>query len=231
MEGYQLSTSEYAKREGVSAMTVRRWKNKGAPLDNPEAMRVFRTNEKSRTSVSKSNHRRTSSPQTSHTTPHTSSLTSCAPNQPKSPKKTKVNRPHVEVGKHIGMRPGIKRLQEAEVQRYADYQEAVAGGDIAVIKACQEVWLNVFEQLRRVEVTNPEVEKSNKESVAIAKVEIELNKILSAVRTALDAHPDRAAHKLVGLDVAAIRAVLKQEVTVICRHLVEWKEIQQRERI
>src|SRR5947207_3329105 len=114
MEGSQLSTSEYAKREGVSAMTVRRWKNKGAPLDDPEAMRVFRTNEKSRTGISKSNHR--------HTTPHTSSgtsrATSCAPSQPKSVKKTKTDRPHVEVEKHAGMRPGIKRLQEIELRRF-----------------------------------------------------------------------------------------------------------------
>ena len=71
------------------------------------------------------------------------------------------------------MSPGIRRLQEAEVQRYADYQGAVASGDSAVIKACQEIWLNVFEQLRRVEATNPEVEKSKKESVSIAEVEIE----------------------------------------------------------
>ena len=225
MEGYQLSTSEYAKREGVSAMTVRRWKNKGAPLDNPEAMRVFRTNEKSRTSVSKSNHRRTSSPQTSHTTPHTSSLTSCAPNQPKSPKKTKVNRPHVEVGKHIGMRPGIKRLQEAEVQRYADYQEAVVGGDIAVIKACQEVWLNVFEQPRRVEVTNPEVEKSNKESVSIAEVVIEVHRAYGAVRSALDTLPERLIHKIVGLDASSALTIAKREIALICRHLVEWEDL------
>jgi len=122
MEEYQLSTSEYAKREGVSAMTIRRWKNKGAPLDDPEAMRVFRANEKSRTRVSKSNHR------------HTSSLTSCAPNQPKPPKKTKVDRPHMEVGKHIGMRPGIRRLQEAELRRFIAYQKAEESGDIAVIK-------------------------------------------------------------------------------------------------
>jgi len=129
------------------------------------------------------------------------------------------------------MRPNIRRLQEAELRRFNAYQEAEASGDIAVIKTYQEAWLNACEQLRRAEATNPDVEKSNKESVSIAKVEIELSKILSAVRTLLDAHPDRAAHKLVGLDVAAIRAVLKQEVTVICRHLVEWKEIQQRERI
>jgi hypothetical protein len=34
---------------------------------------------------------------------------------------------------------GIRRLQEAEVQRYADYQEAVASGDSAEIKARREV--------------------------------------------------------------------------------------------
>ena len=195
-------------------------------------MRVFQANEKSRTRVSKSNHRRTSFPKP-RATPQVRETPEAraTPGQPKSLKKSKVDRPHVEVGKHTGMRPGIRRLQEAELRRFDDYRAAEASGDLAAVKACQELWLDAFEQLRRVEVTNPDVEKSNKESVSIAKVEIELNKILSAVRTALDAHPDRAAHKLVGLDVAAIRAVLKQEVAVICRHLVEWKEIQQRERI
>jgi len=200
MEGYQLSTSEYAKREGVSAMTIRCWKTKSAPLDDPEAMRVFRANEKSRTRVSKSNHR--------HTTPHTSSLTSCAtscaPDQPKSSKKTKVNRPHAEVGKHIGMRPNIRRLQEAELRRFNDYQAAEASGDIAVIKAFQEPWLNAFEQLRRAEVANPEVEKSNKESVSVAEVVIEFHKIHSAMRTAIDALLDRLTHKVVGLDSPAV---------------------------
>jgi phage terminase Nu1 subunit (DNA packaging protein) len=213
MEGYQLSTSEYAKREGVSAMTVRRWKNKGAPLDDPEAMRVFRVNEKSRTGISKSNHR------------HTSSLTSCVPDQPKSSKKTKVNRPHAEVGKHIGMRPNIRRLQGAELRRFNDYQAAEASDDIAVVKACQELWLNASEQLRRAEATNPEVEKSNKESVSIAEVVIEVHRAYGAVRSALDALPDRLIHKIVGLDASAALAIAKQEIALICRHLVEWEDL------
>ncbi len=65
MTEYQSSTSEYASLYGVDHSTIRRWKYKGAPLDDPEAMRVFRVNEKARTGVSKSNHRRTGSPQTS----------------------------------------------------------------------------------------------------------------------------------------------------------------------
>jgi len=225
MEGYQLSTSGYAKREGVSAMTVRRWKNKGAPLDDPEAMRVFRANEKSRTRVSKSNHRRTNSPQTSHTTPRTSSLTSCAPSHPKSPKKTKVNRPHVEAGNHEGMRPGIKRLQEAELRCHNDYRTAEASGDLAAVKASQELWLNASEQLRRAEATNPDVEKSNRESVAIAEVVTEFHKIHSAMRTSIDALPARLTHKLVGLDSAATLTAIQHEMTVLLRHLMEWEDI------
>ena len=75
-------------------------------------------------------------------------MSSYAPDQPKSVKKTKVDRPHMEVGKHTGMRPGIKRLQEIELRHFNDYQAVEASDDIAVIKAYQEAWLNAFEQLR-----------------------------------------------------------------------------------
>ena len=221
MTKYQSSTSEYASLYGVDHSTIRRWKYKGAPLDDPEAMRVFRVNEKSRTRVSKSNHRRTN-PRTSSGTSCTSS---CTPDQPKSLKKAKVDRPHVEVGKHTGMRPGIRRLQEAELRRFDDYRAAEASGDLAAVKACQELWLDAFEQLRRVEVTNPDVEKSNKESVSIAEVVIEVHRAYGAVRSALDALPDRLIHKIVGLDASAALAIAKQEIALICRHLVEWEDL------
>jgi len=123
------------------------------------------------------------------------------------------------------MRPNIKRLQEAELRRFNAYQEAEASGDLAVIKACQEVWLNACEQLRRAEVANPEVEKSNKESVSIAEVVIEVHKAYSAVRSALDALPERLIHKIVGLDAPAALTIAKREIEVIYRHLVEWEDI------
>jgi len=72
-------------------------------------------------------------------------------------------------------------------------------GDSAEIKARQEVWLNVFEQLRRVEATNPEVEKFKRESVSISEVKIEVHRAYSRVRSALDALLDRLTHKAVGL--------------------------------
>ena len=73
-----------------------------------------------------------------------------------------------------------------------------------MIKAFQEVWLNAFEQLRRAEVANLEVEKSNKESVSVAEVVIEFHKIHSAMCTAIDALSDRLTHKVVGLDSPAV---------------------------
>jgi hypothetical protein len=115
---YRSSASEYTALYGVTRSTIFRWKSKGAPLDDSEAMLVFQANEKSRTRVSKSNHRRTNSPKTRETL-----QLHATPDQPEPVKKNKAERPHVEVGKHVGMNPGIRRLQEAKVRRYADYQE------------------------------------------------------------------------------------------------------------
>jgi len=129
---YRSSASEYAALYGVTRSTVFRWKSKDAPLDDPEAMRVFQANEKSRTRVSKSNHRRTNFPK-----PRATPEARATPDQSKPIKKAEVNRPHIEVGKHIGMRPGIRRLQEAELRRFNAYQEAEASGDIAVMSLHQ----------------------------------------------------------------------------------------------
>ena len=75
--------------------SIFRWKSKGAPLDDPEAMLVFQANEKSRTRVSKSNHRRTNSPKTRATPqPHAT----CG--QPEL-EKTKIDFSHIEIEKHV----------------------------------------------------------------------------------------------------------------------------------
>jgi len=125
-----------------------------------------------------------------------------------------------------GMSPGIHRLQTDEVRLYVIYQKAQASGNIAKAKACREAWLTVFEQLRRVERINPEVEKLKRESVSIEEVEIRLSKLHGKIRTMLDALPDRLTHRLVGLEANAIREELYQEVNDICSRLVMWEELQ-----
>jgi hypothetical protein len=123
------------------------------------------------------------------------------------------------------MSAGIKRLQAVEVLLALDYEEARKSRDMKWAKACREEWLTVFEQLRRVEATNPEVEKSKRESVAISEVKIEVHRAYSAVRSALDALPDRLTHEAIGLDAPAMRTAVQREIAVICRHLVEWKDL------
>ena len=125
-----------------------------------------------------------------------------------------------------GMSPGIYRLQTDEVRLYLIYQKAQASGNMAKVKACREAWLTVFEQLRRVERINPEVEKLKRESVSIEEVEIRLSKLHGKIRTMLDALPDRLTHRLVGLEANAIREELYQEVNDICSRLVMWEELQ-----
>ena len=173
MTKYQSSTSEYVALYGVTCSTIFRWKTKGAPLDNPEAMLIFRANEKSRTRVSKSNHRCTSS-----------TKTSCTPSR-LEPVKNQADPSRAEVEKHIGMSAGIKRLQAVEVLLALDYEEARKSRDMEWAKACREEWLAVFEQLRRVEATNPEIGRLKKESVAISDVKIEVHRAYSRGRSAL----------------------------------------------
>ena len=132
----------------------------------------------------------------------------------------------VELEKHIGMSSGIKRLQAVEVLLALDYEEARRSKDMKLAKACREEWLAIFEQLRRAEATNPEVEKSNKESVSVAEVEVEFSKLCGAIRAEVDALPARLTHKLVGLDSTAILAAIQREMAVFCRHFVEWRDLE-----
>jgi len=76
------------------------------------------------------------------------------------------------------MSAGIKRLQAVEVLLALDYEEARRGRNMERAKTCREEWLAAFERLRRVEATNPEIEKLKKESVAISDVKIEVYKAL-----------------------------------------------------
>jgi len=128
-----------------------------------------------------------------------------------------------------GMAPGIQRLQREEVLLYQTYQKAKNSGNTAKIKICRDAWLNMLEHLRRVEVTNPEVEKLKNESVAKADVKIAFHQIHSAMRIAIESLPDRLVHKLVGLTSAEMRSALQHEMKVLTRHLVEWEDTEKRE--
>ena len=128
-----------------------------------------------------------------------------------------------------GMTRGIKRLQRDEVLLHQEYQRSKKSGNTAKIKVCRDAWLNMLEHLRRVEMTNPEVEKLKKESVSKSDVKIAFHQIHSAMRIAIDSLPDRLVHKLVGLTSAEMRTALQHEMKVLTRHLVEWEDVEKRE--
>jgi len=130
------------------------------------------------------------------------------PSQPKPLKETKTDPLRVEVEKHMGMSVGIRRLQAFEVLLALDYEDVRKSKDMALAKAYFEEWLAVFEQLCRVEATNPEVEKLKRESVAISEVEVKLSRLCREIRTMLDVLPDRLIHKLVGREAPGIRREL-----------------------
>jgi hypothetical protein len=123
------------------------------------------------------------------------------------------------------MAPGIQRLQREEVLLYQTYQKAKNSGNTAKITICRDAWLKMLENLRRVEVTNPEVEKLKKEAVSKSDVKIAFHQIHSAMRIAIDSLPDRLVHKLAGLTPAEMRTALQNEMKVLTRHLVEWEDI------
>jgi len=195
----------YAQQYGISASKAKRLSMAGVNLDDPDAMSAFRADKRPRKGVGKNNYR-------------------CTPTQPELV-ENQADPLRAEVERHMGMSSGIKRLQAVEVLLALDYEDARSSRNMKLAKACREEWLAVFEQLRRVESTNPEVEKSKKESVAISEVKIEVHRAYSRVRSALDALPDRLTHKAVGLDASAMRIAVQREITVICRYLVEWEDL------
>jgi hypothetical protein len=181
----------YAQQYGISASKAKRLSLAGVNLDDPNAMSASLADKRSRNKGN--NHQRTSTqlrPTVNQSDWFTVNRTEPFPNQSEPFR--------AELEKHIGMSSGIKRLQAVEVLLALDYEEARRSRDMKLAKACREEWLAIFEQLRRAEVANPEVEKSKGESVSVAEVVIEVHKIHSAMRTSIDAVPDRLAHKVVG---------------------------------
>ena len=184
----------YAQQYGISASKAKRLSLAGVNLDDPNAMSAFRADKRPRNNTRENKRRMPTRPE---------------------PIVNQSDPLRTEIEKHIGMSAGIKRLQAVEVLLALDYENARRSRDMERAKACCEEWLAVFEQLRRVEATNPEVERLKKELVLISEVEVELSKLHGKIYTMLDALPDRLTHRLMGLKATAIRSELFQEAATL----------------
>lgn len=121
-----------------------------------------------------------------------------------------------------GLTEGMIALREAEADLSVRYMNAIRSGNADAIRFWRDEWTNIFEQLRRVETANPEIQREKGEAVRVSEVRTFVTVMITQFRAALDAAPERLAHKLVGLSAVQIIDELKKEHRIILRALKEW---------
>lgn len=124
-----------------------------------------------------------------------------------------------------GLLAAIQRLRQAEIRAAQDYQLALSTEDLGLIAQKKKDWTDLLEALRRIEVSTPEVEKANAQTLPVADVERETARMCNAFRVALESLPRSLPQKLVGADAVAIQETLAQAVNEALGqlHTKEWK--------
>ena len=82
----------------------------------------------------------------------------------------------------------------------------------------------MIEQLRKVEQSNPDIQKQNAETLALADVERETARMVNAFRVALESIPRSLPQKLVGANEVTIQEALAHAVNEALGqlHTKEW---------
>lgn len=109
-----------------------------------------------------------------------------------------------------GLVAAIQRLRQAEIQAAQDFELARSTDDPDLIARKKKDWTDLIEQLRKVEVSNPDVQRANAETVPVADVERGTARMISTFRVALEALPRSLPPKLIGLDEIGIQEVIAQ---------------------
>ena len=122
-----------------------------------------------------------------------------------------------------GLRAAIERLRSAEIRAAKDFELARTTEDSALIAAKKKDWLDLLEQLRKIEVSNPDVQKANAETLAVADVEREVARLCNSFRVALEALSRSLPQRLVGADLATIQETLSKGIAEALAHLHEGK--------
>lgn len=122
-----------------------------------------------------------------------------------------------------GLRAAIERLRQAEIRAAKDYELALSTGDADLIIQQKKGWLDLIEQLRKVEVSNPDIQKQNAETLPVAEVERETARLVGAFRVALEALPRSLPQRLVGADLATIQETLSKGIAEALAQLHEGK--------
>ena len=122
-----------------------------------------------------------------------------------------------------GLRAAIERLRQAEIRAAKDYELALSTNDPDLVTQQKKGWLDLLEQLRKIEVSNPDVQKANAETLPVADVEHETARLCNAFRVALEALPRSLPQRLVGADLATIQETLSRGIAEALAQLHEGK--------
>ena len=132
-------------------------------------------------------------------------------------RKPKVSLPAREGGPRTfdaspGLLAAIQRLRGAEIQAAQDYQLSLTTNDTDLIARKKKDWIDLLEQLRKVEISTPDVQKANSQTLPVAEVEQEVSRMCNAFRVSLEALPRSLAQRLAGADQVTIQEVLTKSI-------------------
>ena len=144
-------------------------------------------------------------------------------------RKAKASMPKAGFTVALNMEPGllaaIRRLRTAEIRAAQDYEIALSTEDVDLMARKKRDWVDLCEQLRKMEASNPDIQKANAETLPVADVERECGRMANAFRVALESLPRSLPQKLVGLDAVGIQEAIAQAVNEALAqlHTKEWK--------
>jgi hypothetical protein len=132
-------------------------------------------------------------------------------------RKPRIALPAGDVVKLIfGTKPGllaaIERLRAAEIRASQDYELALSTNDPDLIARKKKDWCDLIEQLRKVEQSNPDIQKANAQTLPVSDVVRETARMCNAFRVALESLPRSLPQKLIGQDQIAIQEVLAKAI-------------------
>lgn len=120
-----------------------------------------------------------------------------------------------------GLRAAIERLRAAELASHQDYLNAIKnepGQAARYLKA----WTTILEQLRKIEVENPSIEKENSQTITKEELAIELGECFRNLRTDLDSLPRRISMHS-GKSRTQLEALVEEEINRIVDSLFDCK--------
>lgn len=200
---YSRAQVEYAALYKVDERTVRRWMEKGLPLDDERAMAEYRSPRGRKPDVAEGFGEQV-------------------------PEEGGEDLPSlVDLGDEFfrgtGVLAAIDRLKKAEQERSAAYFTALRQrANAQIIGNRFKEWTAIIEALRKLEVSAPEIRKLNGMSLPRDEVQAATSLVLQSFRTAALNLPGRAADKLDGTTSREERVeILEREIRTLLRTLTD----------